>query len=40
MGTLIYKGTMEQFYQKVINNNLNEIDKMQLRLILKNIAID
>ena len=26
---------MEQFYQKVINNNLNEIDKVQLRLILK-----
>ena len=26
---------MEQFYQKVINNNLNEIGKVQLRLILK-----
>lgn len=26
---------MEQFYQKVINNNLNEIDKVHLKLILK-----
>ena len=26
---------MEQFYQKVINNKLNGIDKVQLRLILK-----
>ena len=26
---------MEQFYQKVLNNNLNEVDKVQRRLILK-----
>ena len=40
MGTIIYKGAMEQFYEKVINNTLNDIDKVHLKLILKNIVID
>jgi hypothetical protein len=35
MVILLYKGAMEQFYQKVINNTLNDIDKVHLRLILK-----
>ena len=35
MGTLIYKGAMEQFYEKVITNTLNDIDKVHLKLILK-----
>ena len=35
MGTIIYKGAMEQFYEKVINNTLNDIDKVHLKLILK-----
>ena len=29
------KGAMEQFYEKVINNTLNDIDKIHLKLILK-----
>ena len=40
MGTLIYKGAMEQFYEKVITNNLKDIEKVHLKLILKNIVID
>ena len=40
MGTLLYKGTMGRFYEQVINNTLNEVDKVHLKLILKNIVID